>query len=358
MVKRMFAVLAALALSSLVVAQPQPPATPWRCGTGPRIAPPKLELPAVVTGRFGFYAAAYNGDALLRETALGDVDALFPTASLFKTLVVHAAMRAVDAGSFKLETRLTTTAANQSIERFPSGTNPVRRLALRAIQNSDNTASDILHLAVSPRALALRTRQRSPCTTVLLTTKAWWSAQAGLAKTVLGDDLIGGARRYAGLPFPQRLEVAAQLVENARKVAPQAIEAGLEAYFRGPLYTPDLELWLQNTTTPRAYTGLLLEVMRAQDLQPNTRGVFRQLMSTGCCISKDSPVRSTYRAAKAGSGWRMLTLSGYVETPDGRTLVYTYMNDQSATLDAEDMERQISLVNAWIDAALLSLKRQ
>lgn len=356
--KRLLAAVGALTLSSLVVVQPQPPTTPWRCGAGSSAAPPALELPAVVTGRFGFYAAAYKGDALLDETALGDVQALFPTASMFKTLVVHAAMRAVDEGRLKLETPLTTTVANRSIERFPAGTNTVRRLALRAIQNSDNTASDILHLAVNPRALALRTRQRSPCTTVLLTTKAWWAAQAGLATTVLGDDLLAGAQRYAARPFPQRLEVAGQLVENARRVTPQAVEAGLEAYFRGPLYTSDLELWLQNTTTPRAYARLLLEVMRAQDLQPSTRAVFRAIMTTGCCIAKDSPLRSTYRAAKAGSGWRVLTLSGYVETPDGRTLVYTYMNDQSATPDAEDIERQIGPVNAWIDAALLALKRQ
>jgi beta-lactamase class A len=81
-------------------------------------------------------------------------------------------------------------------------------------------------------------------------------------------------------------------------------------------------------------------------------------MRTGCCIAKNSALRSEYRAAKAGSGWRILNLTGYAELSGGITLAYTYLNDQSATLDSEDIEKQIKPVNAWIDQVLLGLLRK
>jgi beta-lactamase class A len=124
------------------------------------------------------------------------------------------------------------------------------------------------------------------------------------------------------------------------------------------MYTPELELWLQNTTTPKALTDLLVKIMPAQDLKPAMRSVFRKIMTTGCCISKNTPLGSVYRAAKAGSGWRMLMLSGYAELPEGVTVTYTYLNDQSDTLDAEDMEKQIRPVNAWIDKILVKIAKQ
>jgi beta-lactamase class A len=351
---RLAVLITAVALSSLGFVGAATPAR-QTCGAPSSAAPPTLALPDVVSGRIGFYAAVFQGSTVTREVALGDVSALFPTASMYKTLVVHAAMRAVDAGRLKLGTKLATSPANQSIERFPAGANSVLTLAQRSIQNSDNTASDILHLTVSPRALALEVSARNPCTTVLLTSKAWWAAQAGLLSEVLGTDTATGAQRYASLPFQQRLEVAAQLVQAARGVNVKALEAALDAYFNGATYTPDLELWIQNTTTPQAFTQLLAALMPATDLSPATRTTFRQIMTTGCCIPRPSSLRPTYRAAKAGSGWRVLTLSGYMEFPGGVRVAYTYMNQHSDTRDAEDMERQIRPVNAWIEAVLRPL---
>jgi beta-lactamase class A len=93
-------------------------------------------------------------------------------------------------------------------------------------------------------------------------------------------------------------------------------------------------------------------------LQDGTREIFRSIMTKGCCITKNSILQSAYRAAKAGSGWRILNLAGYAELSSGITLTYTYLNDQSETLDSEDIEKQIKPVNAWIDQVLLELLRK
>ncbi len=324
------------------------------------VTAPKLPVPAIVTGRVAFYATAYRNGVSVpsSELSVGDPTEVFPTASIFKTLVVHAALRAVDAGQLRLNQPFTTTAENRSIEAYPPGTNSLETLAERAIQRSDNTASDILHQALGTTTLARYVKLKSPCTTVLLTTKALWAAQAGLAPDVLGSDVLAGARAYAELPFEDRLTVAARLNTVAHTLTGSTIETALDTYFHGPTYTPDLELWLQNTTTAKGFTDLLANVLPARDLKPTTRTLFRTIMSKGCCIPKNTSLGSRYRAAKAGSGWRILTLSGYAEMPNGLTLAYTFLNDQSDTLDSEDMEKQIRPVNAWIDQVLLEVIRR
>ena len=352
--------LCLLASLLLGVGVPAGKLEPFHCGNAPVSQVPGLPLPRVVTGRVTFFAAAFrsNEDAPFVTLALNDPTEVFPTASLFKPFVVRAALQAVDVGRFKLESRLLTTFENRSIESYPKGSNSLLGLAKRAIARSGNTASDLLHLAVGPETLAREVNAKSACTEVLLTTKAWWAAQGGLSSSVLGSDLIAGARGYSELPFEDRIEMAGRLIAASKKVSGPAVEAAIDQYFHGSTYTPELELMLQNTTTAQAFTELFAREMRSRDLRDGTRALFRSIMRTGCCIAKHSPLQSTYRAAKAGSGWRILNLAGYAEHPSGVSVAYTYLNDQSETLDAEDMEQQIKPVNAWIDQVLLGLLRQ
>jgi beta-lactamase class A len=302
---------------------------PIHCGNAPVSEVPHLPLPRVATGRVSFYAMAFrNGQEMPFVTlALNDPTEVFPTASLFKPFVVRAALQAVDAGKFKLETPFKTTPENRSIESYPKGSNSLLELAKRAIARSDNTASDILQLAVGPEQLAREVNAKSACTELLLTTKAWWAAQGGLSGNVLGPDVLVGARDYAARSFEDRLEVAGRLIAVSQKVSGPAVEAAIDKYFHGPTYTPDLELMLQNTTTAQAFTELFAAELRSQGLQDGTREIFRSIMRTGCCIAKNSVLRSEYRAAKAGSGWRILNLTGYAELSSGITLAYTYLND-------------------------------
>ena len=315
-----------------------------------------MPLPSVVTGRVAFHAVVETpGKGVQRSLSLGDVDAVFPLASSFKPLVVRGIFRDVDAGRLKLTTKLATTEANRSIERYPKGSNDVRELARRTIALSDNTASDILHLAYGPDRLAREVRAKWPCTAVLNTTKAWWAAQAGLLGTALGPDTLGALRAAASGPFDERLRTAARLITASQRVPAPVLERTLDDYFHGPAYTSELELYVQPTSTAREFAHLSLQVYSGSGLKAATRAVFRGMMQTGCCRPKTPRLTTTYWGAKAGSGWRILTLSGVVDLPDGRSLAYTYLNDQSAVTDAEDMELQIRPVVTWIETQLITL---
>lgn len=323
----------------------------------PVSAPTLLPLPAAVTGHVSFYAAEYDPETRrpLRALTLGNPDDLHPLASSFKSLVLQGILQDVDAGRLRLNTVFKTTAANRSIEAYPAGSNTLQVLAKRAIYLSDNTASDILHLAYGPERLARAVRQSSPCTSVLLTTKAWWGAQAGLIPSVMTPDPAAGARAYGAQPFAQRLLTAGALIAASQKLGGPEVERQLDVYFHGPTYAADMEVNLQNTSTARAYADLMARTLPGAALKPATRRVFREILATGCCRPKAPKLNATYWAAKAGSGWGILTLTGYVETGDGRTFAYAYLNDGSATTDAEKMEDQIRPVVLWIEQNLQAL---
>lgn len=320
--------------------------------------PTRLPLPPGVTGRVSFFAAEYDPKTLrpLQAFTLGNPDDLHPLASIFKPLVVQGVLQDVDAGKFRLNSTFTTTAATRSIEDYPAGCNSLQVLAKRAISLSDNTASDILHLAYGPERLARAVRQQSPCTSVLLTTKAWWAAQAGLIPEVMTADTAAGSRLYGAQPFEQRLLTAGTLIAASQKLTGPDVERALDAYFHGPTYAADMEVNLQNTSTARAYTDLMARTLSGSALKPATRKVFRDILATGCCRPRTPKLNARYWAAKAGSGWGILTLTGYVETGDGRVLAYTYLNDGSTTTDAEEMEKQIRPVVLWIEQNLLALR--
>lgn len=338
-------------------ATPRPGAPERTCGEAVRPTLSASPLPGVVTGRMAFYAAEYTPATLTvtRSTGMGTVNAVQPIASTYKPLVVELALRDVDRGRLRLNTPLATTAATRSIEFYPAGTNTLATLAQRAIVRSDNTAGDLLQQAVGTQRVTRSIRERSPCTSVFLTSKAAWAAQGFLQSAVLGDDLLAGAQRYAALPFEERLATATRLNANAMTYTGPEVEGAIDSYFRGPMYDPRIDLAFQHTSTAKAYADLVARVYGGDNLGPQTRRLFRSWLKDGCCQPKSPTLKAAYWGTKAGSGWRLLTLTGRVELPDGRVLAYAYLNDSSDTLEAEDMERQIPAVVAWIDRNLRTL---
>ena len=334
--------------------------TSCRCPAAARPAPyPRRAgpLPPAVTGRVGFYAGLYDAQFRpLKALGLGQVNALFPLGSAFKPQVVRAALQEVDAGRLSLRALITTTPGKRSIEGYPPGQNTVAQLAQWALERSDNTASDLLQLGLGPPKIARAVQALSPCTSLLHTTKAWWAAQAGLMPDVF-PNLVTDAVNASNLPFETRLTLAERLNARAQDFTGPQVEAALDTYFHGPAYAPQLELALQNTSTPQSYADLLARTLGGDDLKPATRALFRRWLAASCCQPRRPALRALYWGHKAGSGWRLLTLTGYAELPGGRRLAYAYFNDGSNTLESEDMERQIPAVVAWIDAALIELAR-
>lgn len=332
--------------------------TPQTCGEVEPTQPVTEPFPLLVTGRTSFYAAEYDaaGRRVMHSVSYGPVTDVQPTASIFKSLIVDQVLQDVDSGRLSLNTKFKTTPENRTIEFYPAGTNTLGRLARRAIELSDNTAADILFLALGTERFGRSVLQKSPCTHILLTGKAAWAAQAGLLVNTLGPDVLAAALNYAGLPDEERLKVAQRLNAEAQRFTAPQLEKVLDAYFTGPDYSHVVDLAFQHTTTAKAYTDLVAQTYGGQHLQPGTAKFYRDLLSKGCCQPKKPKLKYTYWGAKAGTGWRFVTMTGYVETPEGRTFAYTYMNDMSEATDALSMEKQIRPVLGWIEQALLQLQ--
>lgn len=333
------------------------------CGPAVTAPTPPVPLPAVVTGKVSFYAAVYDPGTVTagRAYAIGPANVVMPLASTYKPAVLWAALRDVDGGRLKLNTPLTTTEANRSIEDYTPGTNPLLKLAHRAIEESENTAADILHRTVGTERVATLVSRLSPCTNVLLTTKTFWAAQAGMLPDLIPATdhatLLGAAAQYQRLSPAERLAFASRLNAASLKVSAPALLQQLDLYFGGPTYDPSFDTTFQNTSTARAFTDLTAALYMRSGLKPQTRQLMREIMAKGCCHPKKAPFTYTYWGSKAGSGWRLLNLTGYVELPDGRALAYTYLNHESNTLDAEVMEEQIIPVTNWIGAVLGQLSK-
>lgn len=327
------------------------------CGPASSVPAPSGPLPPTVTGRVGFYAGLYDAQLRpIKALGLGQVNALFALGSAFKPQVVRTTLQEVDAGRLSLNALITTTPGKRSIEGYPPGQNTVAKLSQWALERSDNTASDLLQLGLGPPKIAWAVHSLSPCTSILHTTKAWWAAQAGLMPDVF-PNLVPDAVNASVLPFEARLTLAERLNTRAQDFSGPQVEAALDTYFHGPAYAPALELALQNTSTPQGYADLLARTLGGDGLRPATRALFRRWLSDSCCQPRRPILRALYWGHKAGSGWRLLTLTGYAELPGGRRLAYAYFNDGSGTLESEDMERQIPALVAWIDAALAELAR-
>ncbi|WP_268244388.1 serine hydrolase [Deinococcus ruber] len=338
--------------ASLICEDPNSPAA-----TTTQSAPP---LPAVVTGKVAFYAARYFPDGRKQtEVQHGPVTERLPLASAFKTMLLNAVLQDVDAGRLHLDQLFETTDANQSIEDFPpERVNSLDSLADVMIRRSDNTASDILHLAAAPQRVAELTTQLSPCTHLYLTTKAFWAALSGLIPDVIDprtpETLRNSARAYAALPAGEKRDVAARINTLTQHVHQQQVYDGLDTYFNGPNYHPENDVSLLNSSTARAYSDLLAQLFLHSTLQPATQQRFRDILATGCCTKPSEGVPFPYRywGAKAGSGWRLLTMTGFMELPDGSGIAYSYLNHESDVEDAEEIENQIRPVLNWIVSAI------
>ena len=326
---------------------------------------PSVPLPAVVSGRVAFYAV--RTDALGRaqeEVTLGNVDRTLPLASAYKTAVLYGALKDVDSGRLSLTQTFVSTALNRSIEDYPAGRNSLLTLARRAIRSSDNTAADILHLAVTPPRIAALASSLDPCANVYLTSKALWSALAGLSPAVIDpaspETMLRSARAYAALPAPEKLRQAAVLNARAQTLHPDLVLRQLERYFAGPYYTPDNDTSLLNSSTPRGWAGLMGRAFLPGALKPGSSALFKQIMATGCCNKPTTPVpfALSYWGSKAGSGWRLLVLTGHMELPGGAGINYAYVNTESGTQDSLEIERQIRPVLNWIVASVAPLGRE
>lgn len=147
-------------------------------------------------------------------------------------------------------------------------------LAERLMKNSDNTANDMLHHTTG----LLRPQQTADslglCNTrLLLTTKAFWTAEAGMGgKHFPRANLLKSALAFGSADRARQIAIAQDLVQTSLKVnADQLLEAldGKNGYFL-KRYDARIDLNTQNTSTPREFTLLVVHPFKAGKLSKSS----------------------------------------------------------------------------------------
>lgn len=198
------------------------------------------------------------------------------------------------------------------------------------IRNSDNTATDLLHRRIGlekPQKLADRL---GLCKTrLLLPTKDWWVAQAGLGGPAFpAHDRLNATRIFAKANRAEQLRLAQFLDQKTQTIAPDDLNGALNRYFEGPDYNPEIDLNTQNASTPFEWANLMAYEFLGKGLRAKRQKTFDAMMNLG--IGKgylQTPF--VHFGAKTGNGWRILTISGYIKTKEGQDIIYVFFNKES-----------------------------
>ena len=313
----------------------------------PKAPPPPLPL----TGTLGLWVAEVDPATLQPLRAVGtNPDSAFPLASTYKQAVLWAVLRAVDAGTLKPSERFDVTRDNQSLGSYPFDGSSVRTLAERMIRNSDNTATDILHRRVGLPAVQNVADDLGLCRTrLIMPTRDWWVMQAGLSRT------FSGTGRWAAATGGERERLALLIDADARAYRADYLQRRLDEYF-DRRYDPALDLITHNVSTPYEFGTLVASEFLRSGLSGTSQRWQRQVMALGygkSALKLTHRGGAAYFGGKGGNGWRLLTYSGYVETTDGRHLVYAFMQRNAAqTYTMPNTRRAFAWINAGIQAVL------
>jgi len=299
--------------------------------------------PASLSGRLGLYVAVVDPATLEPLKVVShDPQGVFPLASAYKQAVLWALLKQKDAGALKLSETFDVSSASQSLGDYPYDHSDVLTLATRMIHKSDNTATDLLHRRVGLEAVQAVADDLKLChTRLILPTKDWWTAQAGLSPQFVG------AARFAALRGPALRQAALALDADAQKNRPDLLQRRLDDYF-DHRYQPGTDLGTQNVSTPAEFAHLVAAEFLHSGLSPDAQTLQRQLMATGFGRSRLTLPVDTF-GGKGGNGWRILTFSGYVHTKSGQDVVYAFMQHGA---DQEYTMPNTRAAFTWINAAI------
>ncbi|HEX2864785.1 MAG TPA: serine hydrolase [Deinococcales bacterium] len=314
-------------------------------------------VPPEITGRVGLFVARLAPGTGFQPVASVSVNgtSVFPLASSFKPSVLWAYLKAVDAGKATMAETFDVTGANQSLGDYPFDHSNARQLAERMIQFSDNTATDILFRRVGLGALQPLADRLGLCSTRLqLPTKDWWAAESGLTSAFPTAQLAARAAAFGRATPIERLDLARHLDAEAQDLDTETMRKALDPYFEGRRFDPgemaDIDLNLQNASTPEEWARFLAGAFAPGALSGSSRAVFREVMALGYGRSR---VRHAfaYFGGKEGNTSHILTLCGYLEKADGTRLVYAFFNDRNAEIDTFHLAPSaFRVINAALDA--------
>ncbi|MFN3265915.1 MAG: serine hydrolase [Deinococcales bacterium] len=325
------------------------------------VKPP--QVPKGITGRVGLFVGRFSRgtkEFKLEQATWQNPQGQFPLASNFKTSVLFEVMRGIDAGTIKTTERFSVTKANQSYGRYPYDNTLLLDLAMAMISWSDNTATDILFRRVGLDGLQPTAQRLKLCNTrLLLPTKTWWTAQAGLGGADFPKySLVASSKRFANAPYATQLALAERLDQKAMSISAETLRRYLDqGYFagrNGGVETmSQIDRNLQNASTPHEWARFMWNAFVSLDLSSQSQQRFRKIMYHGKGRSY-LRVPFKYYGGKSGNTARILTYSGFLETLSGDKVIYVYMNDSSQNLITRD---ETDLVFSYINAALKKVIR-
>jgi beta-lactamase class A len=322
---------------------------PGCLGNAPAVAPAPPP-PQPLSGRLGLWVAEVDPLTLRPLRAVSaSPDGVFPLASTYKQAVLWAVLREVDAGRLSATERFDVSRENQSLGNYPYDGMALRDLTVRMIQKSDNTATDILHRRVGLNTVQALADELGLCRTrLILPTKTWWVAQAGLSPT-FGAQADG----WDTASGQERERLAAALDADARAFRADYLQSRLNAYFdAGP--DPAGDLRVHNLSTPYEFATLLAHQYLRPGLSPRSLNWQREVgaLGYGRSLLRAAQGATTF-AGKGGNGWRLLTYSGYFRTREGRHIVYAFMqHGADETYTMPNTRRAFAWINAGVDAVL------
>ncbi|GAA4003420.1 serine hydrolase [Deinococcus rubellus] len=310
-------------------------------------APPALRAPpppAALNGQLGLYVAVIDPQTLQPLRAVSySPDSEFPLASTYKQAVLWALLRQVDAGKLDLNEKFSVTRQTQSLGAYPFDGSTARQLAERMIQFSDNTATDLLHRTVGLQNVQNVADDLGLCRTrLILPTKDWWAAQAGLSQT------FDGTKLWASATGKKREELAQLIDADAQKYRADYVQRKLNDYFDQRYDSAD-DLKVHNFSTPYELATLIAHEFLRSGLSPHSQDIQRKLMALGFGKSALLPIPIAEWGGKGGNGWKILTFSGSFKTKGGEHVVYAFMLHGSAQTYTMPLTRHAF---AWIRSAL------
>ncbi|MBI0445648.1 serine hydrolase [Deinococcus sp. DB0503] len=326
------------------------PPTAHCLGPAPTVSPaPPPPLP--LSGRLGLWVAEVDPVTLRSLRAVAEnPNGVFPLASTYKQAVLWAVLQQFDAGTLLPTERFNVTRENQSLGNYPYDGTSVKDLTIRMIRNSDNTATDILHRRVGLRAVQAVADDLGLChTRLILPTKAWWAARAGLSNTFNGSD------RWEAATGEERAQLAAAIDADAQKYRSDFLQRKLDAYFDGDPNPAD-DLRVHNLSTPYEFATLLTHEYLRPGLSPRALAWQHEVAALGfgrSALREEALHNVAAFYGKGGNGWRILTYTGYLQTKDGHHIVYAFMQHGAGeTYTMPNTRRAFAWINAAIDAVL------
>ena len=314
---------------------------------------PAPKIPANLPGRIGLYVARFEADQTeFKPSKAVEIapEEVFPLASNYKTSVWLEVLRQVDMGQLDLSEKFVVTKANQSLGDYPYDNTDVQGLALRMIQWSDNTATDILHRRMGLGSLQPVADSLGLCKTrLLLPTKAWWTAEAGLGGEDFPKDTpFSSGERFAKASPEERLHIAERLDAAAQQVGPVELNRAIKPYFEGRYswaQMAQIDRSIQNVSTPLEWARFFWVAFNQNGLSSPSNQLFRKVMNKGYG-SRYLGVHYSYYGGKSGNTAGVLGFTGYLEAPDGSRYIYIFLSDTLPETNTSYFERPVfSLIN-------------